>query len=296
MNLLEAISVLACRKRLLRVDFPQVILGLLWASCLVLGGAIAPTAALAADLPSAAAALFERAKQGRRYAEAEALRPQILPTADGQSFVVVWKPRNETPSRWIVSLHGSRGFATDDLATWHPHLANRNLGLICLQWWKGGGDTAGNYLTPRQIYAELDGTLRKLGVVPGAVVLHGFSRGSANSYALAAIDAGLGRRYFDFIVASSGGLGLDYPPTRDIALGKFGDRPLHGTRWVTVAGARDQHPERDGIAGMRRAGKWLGEQGAEIVAALEDPDYGHGALVLNPRNAARVLDLVSRGR
>jgi hypothetical protein len=62
-----------------------------------------------------------------------------------------------------------------------------------------------------------------------------------------ALDAGRGKHYFSLAVASSGGISLDYPPNREILNGDYGDHPLKGTRWVTVAGARDQNPDRDGI-------------------------------------------------
>ena len=91
---------------------------------------------------------------------------------------------------WIVSLHGSDGFATDDLAIWHPHLKDRDVGAMCVQWWLGSGDKGASYYTPEQIYREIDNTLQKLGVEPGTAMLHGFSRGSANSYAVMALDAG----------------------------------------------------------------------------------------------------------
>jgi hypothetical protein len=42
---------------------------------------------------------------------------------------------------------------------------------------------------------------------------------------------------------------------------------------------------------MKRAAAWLKEQGATVVATIEDPDEGHGALQLNAKNARRVLDL-----
>jgi hypothetical protein len=122
-------------------------------------------------------------------------------------------------------------------------------------------------------------------------MLHGFSRGSTNTYAVAAIDAGKGRHYFSLAVASSGGIALNYPPSRAILDGEYGERPLKGSRWITVAGARDPEPGRDGVAAMRRTAAWLTDQGAIVVESIEDPDYGHGALMRNPKNARRVLDL-----
>jgi len=45
---------------------------------------------------------------------------------------------------------------------------------------------------------------------------------------------------------------------------------------------------------MRRSGAWLKEQGAVIPLAIEDPNTGHGALQLDPRNTARMLELFVR--
>ena len=249
----------------------------------------------ASSLPPEAAGLYQKAQEtGRFFATAAKLNPEIRPTTDGKSFLLIWKG-SAAPQRWIVSLHGAgkpaRGFATDDLAIWHPHLQDRAVGLVCLQWWLGTGDGSRDFLTPEQIYREIDRVLQSLGVGPNTAMLHGFSRGSANSYAVAALDAGRGKRYFALNVASSGGVALDYPPNRALLAGTFGERPLTGTRWITVAGARNPQPDRDGIAGMKRTADWLKEQGAIIVESIEDPSSGHGALHLNPQNARRVLDL-----
>jgi hypothetical protein len=160
-----------------------------------------------------------------------------------------------------------------------------------VQWWIGADDTPRSYYSPAQIHKEIDTALQKLGVQPGMAMLHGFSRGSANSYAVAAMDAGRGRHYFSLIVASSGGVSIDFPPTGDILSGAFGDHPLRHTRWITAAGARDPNPDRDGIPGMRRTAVWLAEQGATVIERIEDPAEGHGALHLNAANARHALDL-----
>lgn len=235
--------------------------------------------------------VYRRAQGGHRFADAAKLNPDILPTSDVRSFIVVWKAPGTNPKRWIVSLHGTRGFATDDLAIWYPSLKDRDVGLLSVQWWIGTDDSTRSYYAPLQIYREIDLALQQIGVQPGMVMLHGFSRGSANSYALAAIDSGRGRRYFSLVVASSGGVATDFPPTRSIVAGDFGDHPLKGTRWITVAGARDPQPDRDGIPGMRRTAVWLEEQGATVVEQIEDPAEGHGALQRNVANARRVLDI-----
>lgn len=240
--------------------------------------------------------VYRRAQGGRWFADAAKLSPEVLPTSDHQSFVVAWKAPGTNPKQWVVSLHGSHGFATDDLAIWYPSLKDRNLGLLCVQWWIGTDDSTRSYYAPLQIYREIDLALQRLGVRPGMAMLHGFSRGSANSYAVAAIDAGRGRHYFSLVVASSGGVAIDYPPTRAILAGAFGDRPLSGTRWITAAGARDPEPDRDGIPAMRRTSAWLEEQGATVVERIEDPKEGHGALQRNAANARRALDLFLNGK
>lgn len=237
-----------------------------------------------------AAELYQKAQKSIWFGDAAKLNPEILPTSDGRSFLVAWKT-TARPKRWIASLHGSNGFATDDLAHWLPHLKNRDVGIVCLQWWLGSGDKIESYYTPEQIYRELEKALGKLEVEAGMAMLHGFSRGSANSYAVMALDAGQGSRFFSLAVASSGGVRLDYPPTDAILYGRYGKDALKDTRWITCAGAGDRQPDRDGIPAMRRTAAWLKEQGAIVLAAIEDPEQGHGALVRNAENARRVLDL-----
>lgn len=239
------------------------------------------------SLPPAAAELFAKAKESRYGAEFEKLGAEVRPTTDGRGFTVIYRTV-EKPEKWIVSMHGRHGFATDDAAIWSKHLKGRKVGLISLQWWKGTGDFMPDYLTPTESYEQILSALRYVGAEKGKVMFHGFSRGSANSYPIVAMDAGKGEHYFGLAVASSGGVALDYRPTKAILDGDFGDKPLKGTRWITSAGAKDI--ERDGLEGMRKSAKWLREQGATVLYEIEDPDYGHGALVLNPANAKRVFD------
>ncbi len=284
--MMKMVTALPKAKRVLAAAF----LALLWAMPL---GFAAQDAQV---LPGQSAEVYRRAQGGRWFAEAAKLSPEFFSTADQQSFVVAWKAPGTHPKQWIVSLHGSRGYATDDLALWYPTLKDRDLGFLGVQWWIGTDDSARSYYTPLQIYREIDFALQRLGVHPGTAMLHGFSRGAANAYAVAALDAGRGRRYFSLAVASSGGVATDYPPTQAILAGAYGDRPLRGTRWITVAGARDPQPDRDGIAAMRRTAAWLEEQDATVIARIEDPKEGHGALQRNLANARQVLGLFTRGQ
>ncbi len=254
--------------------------------------ALAALPAAAEPLSGDAQALFELARKSPRFALAERLNPEVIGTSDNKSFALVWEPAaiKGKPHKWIVSLHGSRGFATEDLAVWSPHLDRRDLGLVSLQWWFGRGETPRDYYAPRDIYRELDKLMERLKVKPGEAMLEAFSRGAANIYAVAALDRVRGKRYFSAFVANSGGASLDYPPTREVDQGGFGAKPFEGSRWITSCGARDPSPERDGCSAMRRTADWLKARGAEVVIAIEDGTEGHGAFHRNGQNAARALD------
>lgn len=245
-----------------------------------------------AVLPPASKMLFERALKSKFASSISSIKYEVFATSDDKSFLLVWKPQGEfsTPKKWIVSLPGKEGFSTDDLAVWSKYIKNKDVGLISIQWWLGKNNAVTSYYSPEAIYNEVDRILQKYQVHPQHVMLHGFSRGSANSYALTAIDSGIGKKYFKLTVASSGGVGLDYPPNIKIDSSGYGKSPLRGTSWITVAGGKDPFPERDGYMGMRKAGEWLKSRQANIVMTIEDPNSGHGALMLNPNNIIRVLD------
>ncbi|MEQ1822032.1 MAG: hypothetical protein ABL949_05965 [Fimbriimonadaceae bacterium] len=245
------------------------------------------TATLQSQLKGDAAVLYKQAQAGKFYGQAANLNPTIQPATNGKTFSVIWKSTPK-PEKWIVSIHGSHGFATDDLAIWHQNLGDRKVGIVAVQWWLGHGDN--DYLTPKEVYQEISATLKSLNVKPQTCMFHGFSRGSANSFPIVAEDA-TSDRFFSLAVASSGRANVGYPPVRSIIQGGYGDHPLKGTKWVTSAGKNEPNPERDGIEGMRATANWLKEQGATVVMQIEDETAGHGALQTNPANAKKLLDL-----
>ena len=85
----------------------------------------------------------------------------------------------------------------------------------------------------------------------GKVLLHGFSRGSANVYGVTALDRHRGGKYFLVTIANAGKAGTDFPINREIGQGRFGPNPFQNSHWILYGGGRDPHPERDGIPGMR---------------------------------------------
>lgn len=241
-------------------------------------------------------ALLDQAKHERsprvRFADQQGAEVRL--TEDGKSFLVEWFPpaaRTDKSPYVMVTIGGHSTFAFDDFSVWHPFLKNRKLGFLALQWWLGENERRNGYLTPEQMYAILSAELKRLNIQPGHVLLHGFSRGSANTYALAALDRESGQNYFGMIIANAGGMASDYPPNREIEAGEFGERPFEGTRWITFAGGKDPRPGQDGIPAMRETGKWIEKHGGHIVLALEDTENGHGGFHMNPENANQALDL-----
>lgn len=242
--------------------------------------------AKAHDLPKGTKRMLELSKYDKLK-----LNTDIYPTSDGRSYLLVYKT-TQNPDHWIVSLPGTRGTATRELEVWYPVLKDRNIGIIVIQWWLGGGDESPRgYYTPRDIYRELDRLIQGLGMRDKTFLLHGFSRGSANIYAVKALDFVTANKYFSLVVANSGGAAMNYPPTQAVDEGAFGAEPFESTRWVTSCGMKDENPDRDGCAAMRRTAEWIKSKGGEVVLQIEDANGGHGALNTNPENARKLLDL-----
>lgn len=252
---------------------------------------LVPSAHAGDAWPEGSRALLAQMQTSREGAVPEGFGPSYVPTKDGRSFLLIWMPDPKNPpSRWLVSLPGTHGNALRDFAVWSPYVKGRGIGVITVQWWLGQGDATRDYYTPFDIYRELDVLMSRLGVQAGQSMLHGFSRGSANLYAVAALDRARGRKYFSTFVANSGGASLDYPPTRLVNTGEFGDAPYAGTSWVTVCGGRDENPERDGCTAMQRSARWIESKGGIVAMAIEDAEQGHGALHRNPENAQKLMD------
>ena len=216
---------------------------------------------------------------------------QILPSADHKSFSVFWKPENYTSETTpvLVTIHGHGSWAFTEFTIWHEYAKKRGMVFLGIQWWMGQGEKFQDYLIPQEIYRIVDDTFREKNM-KGPALFHGFSRGSANSYAVAAMDVRTGHRYFDLFIANSGKPGLDFPPNKDITDGRFGEQPLAGTQWITFAGGKDTHPERDGFEGMRKAKEFIEKYGGTVVLAIEDPDSDHGGFHRNPKNCNLALD------
>lgn len=213
----------------------------------------------------------------------------VSATSDNKAFSVWWQASSAPPAAVIVTLHGHDSWAYDEFYLWHPYAKTRNYAVLALQWWFGGGETNSDYYQPNEMYPLLAALLKQKGIAPGQVLFHGFSRGAANSYAMAALDTYSANRYFGTVLSNSGGAASDFPPNIDIAQGKFGKLPYKGVKWIMYCGEKDPDPELSGCSGMRKSQDWVKSYGATISLFIDDPNGDHGGFHTNSSNVNNAL-------
>jgi pimeloyl-ACP methyl ester carboxylesterase len=236
------------------------------------------------DLRGEAKKLFEKSKSMQPMMRSFDFPHEVVPTSDQKSFYAIFKPEGPPPKYWIVCLHGSVSFAFGDLAAWLNKVWGHDTGIIALQWWIGPNDQWEDYYTPKEIYREISKILEKEKVKPQSVMLVGFSRGSATTYPVVAMD-NQNKKYFLLNIASSGSVEPETERIKSIPKGA-----LKNTKWLTVAGKLDFDPNQGGIPAMRKTASWLKDQGAVVIESIEDQTSGHGALLRNEKNAYHVLE------
>ncbi len=216
----------------------------------------------------------------------------ISATPDGKSFYVLWFPPDaKSPSSLpvIVTLHGHASWALKDFNIWFSHAKAHGYGLLVLQWWFGGAETTQDYYTPKEAYSIISTVLHEQNIKPGKVLFHGFSRGATNTYAVTALDRQSGNNYFGITIANAGSTMKDYPPTKEIIEGKFGNAPFKGTRWMFFCGGKDQNPNRDGCPAMKRTQKWIEQLGGKTELFIQDENAGHGGFQRNSKNVDKAM-------
>lgn len=244
----------------------------------------------AAHADSASLLSQASAANAPRYQFATTLGAQIQATSDNLAFSVWWAPAGWTPqSGVIVTLHGHGSYAFDEFYLWQPYAAAKGYAVLALQWWFGGGEATSDYYTPQAMYPILAGLLANKSVSTGTALLHGFSRGSANSYAVAAQDAQSGNRYFHMVLSVAGGAMSNYPPNQQIAAGNYGSQPFAGYQWVMYCGEKDPDPGINGCPAMTAARDWVVKYGATFSLLIDDPSGDHGGFMTNSANVNTAL-------
>ncbi len=259
--------------------------------------AVLAAGAAAQSLPPVAQELFDRARASSpaRYRFAVDQGAKFVATSDGRSFAIVWYPQDAPANApLIVTLHGSSSWAFDELFLWRDQAVGFGYGILALQWWFGDGEFADSYYQPAELHRELRALLRQQGVGEAAALLHGFSRGAANTYAVAALDASSGDRFYAMILANSGGASADFPPNAAISQGRQGYNVFSGTYWSLFCGGADPNPDRDGCPAMRRTADWIDLYGGVVELFIEDQAAGHGGFHMSPAHIREALDAFRR--
>jgi hypothetical protein len=241
-------------------------------------------------MPPAAQALLDRARAAAPARAQFALDhgAVIQPTGDGRSFYLIWRPAESVPL--ITTLHGSASWAFDEFFLWQEQAEAHGYGIVALQWWFGAGDGPEAYYAPADLHRELRTALRQAGVSEGGALLHGFSRGAANLYGVAALDRREGDRLYAMFLANAGGASTDFPPNLAVSNGSFGANAFSGTCWSFFCGGLDPNPERDGCPAMRRTAAWIEQFGGAPSLFIEDAEAGHGGFHQTPAHIAAALD------
>src|SRR2546421_8987852 len=91
------------------------------------------------------------------------------------------------PSGLIVAVHGHNDHAEREYQLWQPYAARHHLGLVAVEWQTRWGRNA-QFLSTQATYGMIRRAVAREGVAPGHVLLHGFSQGSHESFALTALD------------------------------------------------------------------------------------------------------------
>lgn len=224
--------------------------------------------------------------------------PQKIATQDEKQYFFYGEPvgqNNANPKKIIITLHGTGGTAEKDYEIWKPFVKETSYALASLNWWDGSGETVADYSTPDTIVSELHSFLQSQGYKPSdIVVLEGFSRGSANSYPIAALDQAGKSPYLDVVISSSGGAQPDYYLSTTGSINSHQQSNIFShLSWILACGGKDKNTARDGCIGMKSARQFVADKGARVLGLLEDPNGGHGALTTSSLNLAKqAFDLI----
>ena len=242
--------------------------------------------------------LLDKAKQhdSHRYQFAFDKGAKIEVTADQKSFYLLWYPPNMKADKktLIVTLHGSSGNVFNEFFLWYDEALKHGHGILALQWYFEGTPPPRDYYAPLDVYQQIAPILKSEKIGMGKAMLHGFSRGSANSYYVTLFDRKEKNNYFGLTLSNSGGASIGYPIYTEMEKGNFGEKPFVGTNWMTFCGGLDPNPDRDGCPAMRRTAEFVTKYGGKLRLAIEDENGDHGGFHRNKANVNKSLDLFDK--
>ncbi|MBW2305128.1 MAG: hypothetical protein JRF57_15615 [Deltaproteobacteria bacterium] len=204
---------------------------------------------------------------------------------DAGRFFIVWFPddwNKQRNKRLIVALHGSGGCAERMFKFWHVMRSRHSFAVAAVQY--AEVDAAGNlrFDDSARIYELLRATLNQLKShcpldgVP--VVLYGFSKGSARTFELAAMDrAPEGMKAFSAFISDSGAVFAEYQGQLSPFLQHLGPSAYRGAHFWLYCGGKD-HGGRT-CRGMKRMAHFVRAHGGTVDRFYTHPPGGHGIFI-----------------
>lgn len=207
---------------------------------------------------------------------------QIFATPDSNSFYIQWFPTGATPNTTplIVSLHGSDCNAFMEFRSWHQQALQHGCGIIALQWNRYNPNPPYDYFPDDTIYSYFDSALTNINYPSGKALLHGFSRGSARSYAIIFNDIQSGKNYFCTTISNAGKADLGYPLYDSINAGVYGLNVFAGKHWNLFCGPPEPPILGGACDDMSFTQSWLQSQGATVDIYIQDSLLGHDGFQL----------------
>lgn len=216
---------------------------------------------------------------------------QFFSSPDSSSFYLRWFPPNTPPNSvpLIVTLHGSDGNVFNEFFLWHPYAVANNCGIVAVQWFHGVAAVPPNdYSQDTAIYNTIESALTDISYPSGKALLHGFSRGSARSYAINLYDILSGHNYFCTTISNAGSAEPNYPIHIAIDNNVYGTTPFAGKHWALYCGGLDSGILSNCQA-MNTTQNWLTAKGASVDMFIQDANAPHGGFHLNPANVDSVM-------
>lgn len=206
--------------------------------------------------------------------------PSKVTTSDGKQYFYYGAPagqNNASPKKIIISLPGHDTAAEDDYnKAWLTHITGGSYALASLNWWDGDGEKKTDYYSPAQVVTLTKSFLKQESYTSSdTIILEGFSRGSANTYAVIANDRMSTDPIFDAAISASGSYQSDFPLFDGQDDSSISKTLFKGIYWVLACGGKDANP--NGCSAMETTKTFLEAHGASVLGVLEDPNLGHGA-------------------
>ncbi len=201
---------------------------------------------------------------------------QVISTPDSNSFYLQWFPSGATPNTTplLVTLHGSKGNAFNEFKSWHTSAQSHNCGIIAIQYNKYTNilDYLNGYFHDDTIYRYIDSALSHISYPSNKALLHGFSLGSARTYAVVYNDIQSGKNYFCTSISNAGKIDLTYPlyAGLDTLSNVFA-----GKHWNLFCGPPETIIAGDSCGGLDFTQSWLQGKGAIIDIYIKNPSLGH---------------------